>query len=72
MSKRKIAIILAIMCFMIVVAILIQIRTIEGINSPVLKSANDDNLRDEVLKWKDKYDTSASNLEKAEKKIGKS
>lgn len=71
MSKRKIAIILAIMCFMIVAAILIQIRTIEGINSPVLKGVYDDNLRDEVLKWKDKYDTSASNLEKAEKKLEK-
>lgn len=67
MSKRKIAIILAIMCFIIVVAILIQIRTIEGINSPVLKGTYNDNLRDEVLKWKDKYDTSAINLEKAEK-----
>ncbi len=69
MSKRKIAIILAIMCFIIVVAILIQIRTIEGINSPVLKGTYNDNLRDEVLKWKDKYDTSAINLEKAEKKL---
>lgn len=71
MSKRKIAIILAIMCFIIVAAILIQIRTIEGINSPVSKGVADDDLRDEVLKWKDKYDTSASNLEKAEKKLEK-
>lgn len=71
MSRRKIVIILAIMCFIIVAAILIQIRTIEGINSPVLKVIADDNLRDEVLKWKDRYDTSASNLEKTEKKLEK-
>ena len=71
MSKRRIVIILAIMCFIIVAAILVQIRTIEGINSPVLKVIADDNLRDEVLKWKDRYDTSASNLEKTEKKLEK-
>lgn len=71
MSRRRIVIILATMCFIIVAAILIQIRTIEGINSPVLKIIADDNLRDEVLKWKDRYDTSASNLEKTEKKLEK-
>ncbi|MBO5004503.1 MAG: DUF881 domain-containing protein [Clostridia bacterium] len=71
MSKRNIVIILAIMCSIIVSAILIQIRTIEGINSPVLKVIADDNLRNEVLKWKDKYDTSANSLEKAEKKLEK-
>lgn len=71
MSKRRIVIILAIMCLTIVAAILVQIRTIEGINSPVLKVIADDNLRDEVLKWKDRYDTSSSNLEKTEKKLEK-
>ena len=38
---------------MIVVAILIQIRTIEGINSPVLKSAqNNHGKRDIVIRKK--------------------
>lgn len=71
MSKRKIAIILATMCFMIVVAILIQIRTIEGINSSVIEGKTANSLRDDVIKWKDKYDTCANDLEKAEKKLEK-
>ncbi len=69
MSKRKIAIILTIMCFIIVSAILIQIRTIESINSPVLKIIANDNLRDDVLKWKNKYDNTTINLEKVERKL---
>lgn len=71
MLDKRIVIILAILCLIIVAAIFIQIRTIEGVNSPVLKVIADDNLRDEVLRWKEKYDTSASNLEKAEKKLEK-
>lgn len=71
MSNRKVVIILAVMCFIIVTAIFIQIRTIESVNSPVLKVIADDNLRDEVLRWKERYDTSANNLEKAEKKLEK-
>lgn len=71
MSKRKIAVILTIMCLIIVSAILIQIRTIESINSPVLKIIANDNLRVEVLKWKDKYDNTTTNLEKIERKLEK-
>lgn len=71
MSNRKVVIILAVMCLIIVTAIFIQIRTIESVNSPVLKVIADDNLRDEVLRWKERYDTSANNLEKAEKKLEK-
>ena len=71
MSKRKIAVILTIMCLIIVSAILIQIRTIESINSPVLKIIANDNLRVEVLKWKDRYDKTTTNLEKIERKLEK-
>lgn len=71
MSNRKVVIILAVMCLIIVTAIFIQIRTIESVNSPVLKVIADDNLRDEVLRWKERYDTSANNLEKVEKKLEK-
>lgn len=69
MSKRKVAIILTIMCLIIVSAILIQIRTIESINSPVLKIIANDNLRDDVLKWKNRYDNTTINLEKVERKL---
>lgn len=71
MPKRKIAIILAIMCGIIVAAITIQIRTIKSANSPALKVIADDSLRDDVLILKDKYDTAVDDLEKSNKKLDK-
>ena len=42
MTKRKVAILLAVMFGIIVAAIIVQVKTIEGANSPVLKIiAND-------------------------------
>ena len=69
MTKRKVAILLAVMFGIIVAAIIVQVKTIEGANSPVLKIIANDNLRDEVLIWKDKYDVSQNGLEKSEKKL---
>lgn len=46
-----------------------QIKTITGINSPVLKVIADNELRDEVLSWKDRYDTTLKQLEKSEKRL---
>ena len=71
MTKRKVAILLAVMFGIIVAAIIVQVKTIEGANSPVLKIIANDNLRDEVLIWKDKYDVSQNDLEKSEKKLEK-
>ena len=71
MQKRKIAIVLAILCGIISLVIVIQIKTLKGVNSPVMQVIANDSLRDDVLKWKDKYDSSDKNLEKLEKKLEK-
>lgn len=69
MTRNKIAIILGIVCLLLSIAIAVQIRTMNGTSSTVSKNLSDDALRDEVLKWKEKYDIQTENLEKAEKEL---
>lgn len=68
-NNRKISIIFGVISCLLVIGIVIQIKTIMGINSPVLKVIADNELRDEVLRWKDRYDTTLKQLEKSEKRL---
>ena len=56
-------------CFVLVLAIVIQIKTIKSTNSIGIQTISNDNLRDDLLKWKEKYDNANLELEKAEKKL---
>ena len=56
MDKKKIAIILGIVCLVLTICICVQIKTIENSNKTVAKTFTENSLRDEVLKWKEKYD----------------
>lgn len=69
MNKNKISIVLGIVCLILTIAIVVQINTIKGTSSTVSKNFSEDNLRDEVLKWKEKYDNEATNLDDAEKQL---
>lgn len=69
MNKKQIAITLGIMCFILTVAICIQLKTIKNSNSTIAQSLINDRLRDEVLKWKEKYDNSYSELTESEKQL---
>lgn len=71
MDKRKMTYILAIMACVIVASIIIQIKTLESANSPVLEVIASDNLRNEVISWKNKYDTCIKETERTEKKLTK-
>lgn len=71
MNKNKIALVLGIVCLILTMSIVIQINTIKGTSSTVTKNFSEDNLRDEVLKWKEKYDKETVNLENAEKELAK-
>ncbi len=71
MNKRKIAFTLGIVCIILTVAICVQINTIKNANSTVSKGFSEDNLRDEVLKWKEKYDRILNDLDVAEKNLTK-
>lgn len=69
MNKRIISIVLGIMCFVLSLAICIQIRTVKNSNSTVSQNYEENNLRAEVLKYKEKYEKKYKDLEDAENKL---
>ena len=71
MDKKKIAITLGIVCLILTIAICIQIKTIKNANSTVSQTFTENSLRDEVLKWKEKYDNISDELYEAEKELAK-
>lgn len=69
MKKWKIALTLGIVCFMLCIAISIQLKTVDDANSTVSQTLTNNELRDQVLKQKEKYDKATSELKKSEKKL---
>ena len=57
--KRKeiIAITLGIMCFILTYMISIQIKTVKETNSTAIQTMRENELRNEVLKWKERFDS---------------
>lgn len=66
MKNWKIALTFAIVCCVLTMAISIQLKTIDNTNSTVTQTLTSNDLRDQVLKWKEKYDKAAADLEKSE------
>lgn len=69
MNKKVLALTTGMICFILVLAIVIQVKTIKSTNSIVIQTLSNENLRDDLLKWKEKYDNANLELEKAEKKL---
>ena len=69
LNKKIISIVLGVMCFALTLGICVQIRTVENSNSKVSNNYQENNLRAEVLKYKEKYDNKYNELEKAEKEL---
>lgn len=69
MNKKQICITLGVMCFLLTVGIIIQLNTIRNANITAGQGAAYDELRDEVLKWKEKYDQAYEELEKSEETL---
>ena len=71
MNKKQIAITLGIMCILLTSGIIIQINTIKknSISNNIRTSNND--LRDEVLKYKEKYEKTYTDLEEVENRLEK-
>lgn len=69
MKKKQIAITLGIMCFLLTVALCIQLKTMNSANSTVSQSLADNELRDEVLRMKERYDNAYADLENAQKEL---
>ncbi len=69
MNKRQVAITLGVMCLLLTVAICVQVRTMSSANSTVSQTLADNNLRDQVLKMKERYDETIRNLENAQREL---
>ena len=55
-NKKMISLVLGIMCFALTTGICIQIKTVKNSSSTVSQNYEENNLRAEVLKYKEKYD----------------
>ena len=64
MNKSKIALILGLMCIVLTCGIVVQVRTIKGTGSTISTNSQENELRDAVLKAKEKYDNIISEAEK--------
>lgn len=69
MKKKQIAITLGIVCFILTVAISIQLKTVRNTATTISQSLTENGLRDEVLKWKEKYDDTYEELLASEKEL---
>lgn len=69
LNRKMISIVLGLMCFALTLGICVQIRTVEESNSTVSNNYQENNLRAEVLKYKEKYDNKYNDLERAEKEL---
>ena len=70
-NKRVVAIVLGVMCFALTAGICIQMRTVEGTNSAVSNNYEENNLRAEVLRYKERYDNKVKDLADAEVELEK-
>ena len=70
-NKKTIGIVLGAMCLALTLGISIQLKTVKGSNAIAGQNFTNDNLREEVLKYKEKYDNKYSQLEKTEKDLEK-
>lgn len=68
-NKVKISIVLGIMCLALTAGICIQINTVEKSNSTVSQNYEENNLRAEVLKYKEKYDNKMKEIDEIDKQL---
>ena len=69
MNKKIIGLILGLMCMILTYGISVQIKTINGTGTTVSTNAEENELRDAVLKAKEKYDNLYEELENMEEKL---
>ena len=69
MNKKQTMISLGVICLILTMCIVVQIRTINNANKVASRSFTNNDLRDQVLRWKEKYDTAYSSLQEAQRKL---
>ena len=68
-NKKAIALVLGIMCFALTTGICIQVKTVKNTNSTSSKNYEENNLRAEVLKYKEKNDNLIKETEKVDAQL---
>ena len=69
MSKMTTSLILGLMCLVLTCGIVIQIKTVNGTGTTLSTNAKENELRDAVLKAKEKYDNLYEELERMEEQL---
>ena len=70
-NNKVVAIVLGVMCFALTAGTCVQIRTVNNTNSTVSNNYEENNLRAEVLRYKERYDNKVKDLENAELELEK-
>lgn len=68
-NKKTIALVLGSMCFLLTVGIFVQIKTVKNSSSVVSQNYEENNLRAEILKYKEKYDNLLKETEKVDEQL---
>lgn len=66
MDKKIISLVLGIMCFLLTLGIVVQIKTVNRTGTTVSTNSKENELRDAVLKAKEKYDNLYDEVERME------
>lgn len=69
MNKKSISLVLGIMCLILTYGIAVQVKTVSGTGTAVATTASENQLRDTVLKAKEKYDNLYEELERMETQL---
>lgn len=68
-NKLKISLLLGIMCLLLTLGISIQINTVNNSSTTVGRTLAENELRDSVLRWKQKYENAYKDLENKEAEL---
>lgn len=70
-SKKGISVVLGMMCLALTIGICVQVRTVKNSNATVSQNYEENNLRAEVLRQKEKYDHKMKEIEKIDIELEK-
>ena len=68
-NKKEISLVLGIMCFALTAGICVQLKTVKNTSSTISQNYEENNLRAEVLKYKEKYDNLLKETEKVDSEL---
>lgn len=71
MDKKRIAIAIGLICFLLAMGIAMQIKSVTNTGTTVARTQAENALRDSVLKWKENYDKSVTKLSYKEAELEK-